>query len=280
MNMGLNGPNWAPEAEGAGTGETPVPVETKEVGTATAEQDKSGQAVAAAEATPAATEQPKPAPAAPATPAVSKAPDWRDNEINRLRAMIEREKGKAPAAPATPATTGAIPTDPAQLDRLVAERAEALRAQQEFNIQCVSAAQAGREAYPDFTARVNELGSRFVNPQDADSVARYNSFLRDTIEATGNNPSAVAKVIYELAGDPNEAYRVMGLSAAARGAEIAKLANAQAAAVSAAPKPITPVGSHGVTHDAIRASDPERADKLSTAEWMARRNNEVNRKSA
>ncbi len=52
--------------------------------------------------------------------------------------------------------------------------------------------------------------------------------------------------------------------------ELTKIASGQGRQVSGAAKPITPVGGRGASHDAIDPTDPERADKLSTAEWMKR----------
>ncbi len=58
--------------------------------------------------------------------------------------------------------------------------------------------------------------------------------------------------------------------------ELARLAGAgKDPGVSAAPKPITPITPVGNRHEQIAASDPAKADQLSSAEWHARRNAEV-----
>ena len=51
------------------------------------------------------------------------------------------------------------------------------------------------------------------------------------------------------------------------------------AAVSGTAKPITPVGSRGQSHVEIDPRDPDKADGLTTAEWMRRREAQVSRTS-
>jgi hypothetical protein len=58
------------------------------------------------------------------------------------------------------------------------------------------------------------------------------------------------------------------------GLELAKRA-LKAPMPSAAPKPVVPVGARGRTHDAVDPADVDRADRLTTAEWMRRREAQV-----
>lgn len=202
--------------------------------------------------------------------------DWRDNEINRLRSQLERAKTAEPkpAAPVAPAP--ALSTPDPDFESRVTARARELSAIEKFDADCVKAANAGKAAFgDDFTSRLKSITSNLVDPRDAASVTRYNMFLRDTLEAADGDPDLVAKVIYELGGDLNEADRVMNLSSVKRGAELARLSAKEPSAVSGAPKPLTPIGGRGEKHETIKASDPGRADSLSTASWMERRNAEV-----
>ena len=80
-------------------------------------------------------------------------------------------------------------------------------------------------------------------------------------------------IIHALGSDLNEAARILALDPVRMGVEVAKLAMRADAGpgVSAAARPITPVGARGAAHTAISADDPDKADRLSTAEWMKRR---------
>jgi hypothetical protein len=153
-------------------------------------------------------------------------------------------------------------------DAEVNRRAAAIAAQNEFNRSCNETAAAGRQQFPDFDTRVAEL-VKTIDQKDPSQVSAYNSFLAAAIE-TGEGP----KLIHALGGDLNEASRIMALSPVKMAIELTKLATG-ATPMTRAPKPVTPVGSRGTSHEAIDASDPERSDKLDTATWMRRREAEL-----
>ena len=118
----------------------------------------------------------------------------------------------------------------------------------------------------DFETFLKEVAD-LDNPIDA---AKYTAFI-DAIIETGDGP----RLIHELASDPSEAERIFKLSPVKQGIALAKLAAMEAPASTAAPKPITPVGNRAGSRIPITPDDVGRADNLSTAEWMARRNQQV-----
>lgn len=253
------------DAAAAGT------AEQNSAAAATTEENSSASGVAAATTFAS-------APNSAAAPAAPARADWRDGEIAKLRAQLERERAKpaaaAAAAPAAPAQRSG--ESDAEFDARVTARAQQIAEAQRFNQQCEAAAASGRSAFGgDFDARIGQIASKLIDRNDPGSVARYNQFLLDAFDAADNDPAKVAKVMYELGGNLDEAYRVINLSSVKRGAELAKLGSATPASVSGAPKPITPIGSRGERHENVSASDPSRADQLSTATWMERRNAEV-----
>lgn len=228
---------------------------------------------AGAAATTAAASAPDSAAAVAAAPARA---DWRDGEIAKLRAQLERERAKPAIAAAPTAPAQRSGESDAAFDARVTARAQQIAEAQRFNQQCEAAAASGRSAFGgDFDARIGQIASKLIDRNDPGSVARYNQFLLDAFDAADNDPAKVAKVMYELGGNLDEAYRVINLSSVKRGAELAKLGSATPTSVSGAPKPITPIGSRGERHESVSASDPGRADQLSTANWMERRNAEV-----
>jgi Ca2+-binding RTX toxin-like protein len=205
--------------------------------------------------------------------------DWRDKEIAKLRAKNRalETAAKAPSAAGTPPAVIPPTGDQAELDRLIEQRAEAKRAQDEFNRQCNEVVTNGREAFPDFMSRVDELKQLrdLTNPSEA---AQYNSFVGAVLET-----EAPARLLYELGANPDEADRITALGPVKQGIELEKLARrlAEPPKASDAPKPprVPPGsgGSAGGSHVAIAPTDPERSDRLSTAEWMRRRNAQTDR---
>lgn len=273
---------WAGEAEGSGGSPQPEPAAGAEL---TPTEPPAGEA--GAEGSPQPIQEDTEGEKAPTAEAAPPAPvDWRNNEINRLRSQLERERTKqATTTPAKPTPAPAPTQTPGESAAAFEERVQAAAQQrvmvQNFERSCNDAAAAGRASFgEDFDNRLKQITGNLVDAKSPDSLARYNQFLLDAIEAADGDPSAVAKVLYELGGDLNEADRVMNLSPVKRGSELARLSAREAAPVSGAPKPITPVSARGERHDAIAASDPTRADKLSTAAWMERRNAEVKAREA
>ena len=105
------------------------------------------------------------------------------------------------------------------------------------------------------------------NESDPKAHAQYMTLLQAVVE----NDDA-PKLLRMLGDDLDEAERLMKLSPTKLGAELVKMTNKTVEPVSSAPKPIRPVGTGGSkTNAEIDPRDASRADKLSTREWMARR---------
>lgn len=195
-------------------------------------------------------------------------PDHRDRRIAKLTAKLKAAQeqlaaAKPGAAIEPPTPPSAVPPD--------AVRAEALRLreQEKFLETCNEAAVLGRSTFgeKEFNSAVAVL-SEDVNPANPAEQARYEQFLQSAIE-TG----AAHKVIMLLAQDLTEADRIMDLPPAKQAIALERLAaKAPAEKVSSAAKPITPIGRLGAQHTQIDPGDAARADQLSTAEWMKRRN--------
>jgi hypothetical protein len=243
-----------------------------------------------APAAPPAAETPAPAPEAPATPAPAPAPapaaekpsDWRDRRIARLTAQLREEQQKGKNAPAQPAAA-AKPLDPtADFNKRVADAAAAQVAATRFNEKSNAAASAGRQKYgkDEFNSSIRSLVSQFVpDDNDREALGRYNAFISAAL-ATGH----AEDVIYELGRNLDDAEAVMELDPLELTAELTRRFAAPAAAgavrneISAAPKPIRPITPGNET--VLDPANPDQAGKLSTAEWMARRNEQVAKRSA
>lgn len=217
---------------------------------------------------------------APSAPSPTRQQDWRDRRIAKLTAQLKqlRESGAGGATdPGPAAAPGTFTRD--DVERLANERAQALASQQIFNERCNQTAQEGRRQFgtQEFNAAISALQETF-DAQDQAQQAAYFAMLDAAME-TGEGP----KILFELGQDQNEASRIMGLSPAKMGLELAKRLSHQPIVpnVSGAPKPIAPVrGGQGRSHDPIDPSDADRADRLSTAEWMKRREEQVRRQEA
>jgi hypothetical protein len=232
------------------------------------------------------TKTPDPAPALAADnkepdPAPAPAADWKDKRIAQLTAKL-REVEKAPkaAAPVQPPNPGvvAMPGTPefqALVDAEANKKAGVVAQVQAFNAACDATAAEGRKVWQDFDSRVANL-QKLVDGTNPAEVQLFNNFLAAAIE-TGEGP----KVIYELGGDLNEAHRILTLPPIKMGVALVKLAVGQGPAreISGAPKPIKPVGNTNTNVEA-RPDDPDQGDRLSTAEWMKRRNAQVDQKFA
>jgi hypothetical protein len=211
-------------------------------------------------------------------PSAKPAQDWRDKRIAKLTAQLRDLQSKtghtavagAPAAP-PPAAVVAMPGTK-EFDALVEERAEvkatAKAATIAFNEACNQTAAKGRESFSDFDSRVQAL-QQLVNPADVGEAQAYNNFLFAAME-TGDG----ARVLHALGGNLDEAERILALPPVKMGIELAKLALGKGPdqAISNAPKPITPVGTTRSSNARIDPTDTDNSDRLSTAEWMKRRN--------
>lgn len=194
-----------------------------------------------------------------------KEPGWKDREIARLRAKLAANAGKPDDLPPPPA--GSLTE--ADVERRANERAEQLAAKRIFDQACNETVQAGRTAHPDFDSRLAGL-KELVDPRDASQVQTYNDFLAAVLE-TGDQ---AAEIIYALGGDQDEAARIMTLPPVKLAAALAGLSNKTAPGGNLS-KPIVPIGRKGPQNEEIDPADANRADKLSTATWMERRNTQV-----
>jgi hypothetical protein len=220
--------------------------------------------------------------AAPAPAPVEKPSDWRDRRIARLTAQLREEQQKGKAAAPAPAPTK--PLDPtADFNSRVAAAAAAQVAATRFNEKSNAAAASGRAKYgkDEFNSSIRSLVSQFVpDDSDRDALGRYNAFITAAL-ATGH----AEDVIYELGRNLDDAESVMELDPLEMTAELTRrfaVPGAAAAAnkneISSAPKPIRPIVPGNET--ILDPANPDQAGKLSTAEWMARRNEQVAKRSA
>lgn len=205
--------------------------------------------------------------------------DWRERrlkeqtakrrEAERRAADLEAELAQYRTGNTSGAAAGASGATEPDLDQLVEARAAERAAVAEFNRQCNEVAASGQEEFgqAEFNSRVQAL-TGLVDRGDPQEAIRYNQFLVAAIE-TGDAP----KLLHQLGGDLNEAARIMALSPVKMAVELTKLAaKAPAAEVSGAPKPIRPLATGGTrSHEAIAPDDPDRGDRLTTREWMQRR---------
>lgn len=213
---------------------------------------------------------------AQAPPPQRETPDWRDKRIatltRRLRELQEQQGQppvRQPSAPEGP--TGLTQND---IDRLAEQKAQSLAAIHEFNRRCDEVAMAGRQAFGDnrFNERIGQL-QKLVDVNDPQSVQTYNMFLTAAID-TGE----ASKLLYALGADLDEAQRIMGMSPTRMAAELTRKAMAVdngTTQVSGAPRPLTPIGGRGASHELISPDDPDRADHLGTTEWMRRREAQI-----
>ena len=191
--------------------------------------------------------------------------DWRDKRIAKLTAQLR----EAQAAQTT--QSGSQNSDP-NVDFESRVRAEAARiaAAEQFNARCLDVVNQGRKEFADFDSRVENL-KRVVSGGDQNAVSQYSGLIAAAIE-TGEG----AKIIHQLGSDLNLAASLMEMTPVKMGMELAKLALADnpGPAISGAPKPIRNLGA-AAQHSAIDPTDPTRAARLSTAEWMKRREQQV-----
>ena len=232
--------------------------------------------------------------APPATPEPPQQTDWRDRRIGEqqqrlrernariaeLEAQLRVAGGQPPAQPGQGNGTQQPqyqqqppPTFPqGDIQRQINEAAERMAANREFNRRCDEVAEQGRRAYQGFDARVQRLAG-LIDNNDPIQVQRYNNFLSAALE-TGQ----AARLVFDLGGDLNEAARIMALDPMRMAVELTKLsARASTTEASRAPNPITPAATIAQSmRTSIQPDDPDSADGLSTEEWMARREEQVN----
>lgn len=211
-----------------------------------------------------------------AKPAPEPAPkkDWREDRIATLTAKLNEERDKnaalaaAAKAPPVPAPAPQAGESPAEFEARVQRRAAQIAQQEAFNTKSDAIATAARETYgaSEFNARLTNIQST-INQRDPIEVQAYARLM-----ATALDTDDPGKVIFLLGEDPSRAANVLAMSPTKMALEVAKLAIAEPPEVSRAPKPLTLVEANGqADRIEIDPSDPTRADKLSTKEWMARR---------
>lgn len=212
----------------------------------------------------------------------AEAPDWREARLRvetakrreaeaRVRELEARQVAKPPVEDS--AGKAARYTDD-DVNRLADQKAAMQSQWRAFSDACDATAAQGRRDFTDFDSRVGEL-RRLVDQNDVESQGAYNRFLAAAME-TGE----AAKILHALGGDLNEAQRIMSLAPVKMGVEMAKLAMGQGKEFSKAPKPINAINSRGSARVEISPDDAERADNLSTAEWMKRREAQVKERDA
>ncbi len=222
---------------------------------------------------PAPTPAPVPAATPPATPP-EKQPWYleRIDQLTRknyeLTARVEAAQ-TPPAAtpPATPPADGKVYTQ-AELDQLSNQKAAALVDTNSFNAQCNVVYEKGVAAHPDFQQKLHML-----NTLSGGLMQR--PLIEAAIEA-GNAES----LLYELGSKPEVAQEILTLPPAKMAVRLAKMSaelskTPPAKPVSGAPEPIVPkVGGQTAVEQGL--DDPN----LSTAEWMAKRKADLQKKRA
>lgn len=199
---------------------------------------------------------------------------------NTVRAILSRAvppaaapaaEGDAPvAAPAAPAPQSRVPSREEYLAD-VQRTAHSMAAMENFNAKCNDVASKGSKEFEDFNTRASEM-QQLYDPNDAGEAARFHGLLEGVIEAGGADAH---KLYYEIAGNMNLASELMELSPFQLGTRLAKMAAPKgAAAPSGAPRPVRVVKGSG-DFVAATPSDPNRSDRLSTADWMEKRSKEA-----
>jgi hypothetical protein len=192
-------------------------------------------------------------------------------EVDKRRKLEEQL-----AAQLSPVTGDENSLTEAEIERRVNERAAALAQAQAFETRCQEIVRQGEQEFG--TDAFRQSASELVKLRGDSPAERrhYNEFL-DALYETGQG----ARVLHQLGGDLNEAARILALTPARMAVALAKMALSEPPApASKAPKPVTPIGSPSGTRERIPASDVERSDRLSTAEWMARREAEIKSRNA
>jgi hypothetical protein len=203
--------------------------------------------------------------------------DWKDRRLAKVTAQkreLEARLRALAGGQETPAPVeGEARYTQADLDREANARAERLADTRAFSRQCDDVRSAGVKQFPDFAKRIDALSSvaDHSNPREAQA---YLTMLQASI-ATG----AAAQVLHHLGGTPDEAERLMNLTPVQQAVEITKLAEklqAPKVAASAAPRPPSAsVTGSGGSPSAIDPADARNADKLSSADWFKKRNEQV-----
>lgn len=209
-------------------------------------------------------EAPKTPEAKPADPNEA----WKAKKYDSVYARLKAAEAERDALRA-----GKPPVD----DALVQQRAEALAATTDFNRRCNEVAAAGAKQFPDFKEKIGNLRQLVAVPGDAALEKSYGELIEAVIE-TGD---AAARITHELGSNLELAEQIFNLRPVQRAAKLAELAAKKSEPEpSQAPKPVTPVGQRAGSGELINPADPVKADKLSTREWMKRREEYVAKQRA
>jgi hypothetical protein len=249
----------APETEGASPGEEPEIVAAQEP-----------------------ENQPEAAPPEVVLPAATPPVAWQEKRIAKLTARHkENEQTIKGLREELEALKVGKPEglDEAEISRRADERAKELATAKAWNDSCEKILKAGHQRFgeADFAKRIAE-SVRVINPNDQQELGKYNQFIAQLIEMEVAGPE---QVIFDLWGDPANAARVLDLSPAKMAVEIQKMATKPAQGEEEVlPKPIKPITRAGGARQEIDPADKEQADRLSTAEWMRRREAQVEKARA
>lgn len=205
--------------------------------------------------------------------------DWREKVLAKKTAKVHEltEKLKAFENSADDTKSNAsIPTPSTQefneaVDRVANERAQAIAATTAFDRACVDVLKQGNSEFDDFSDKLTNF-QHIVDQNDQAERGKYATFVSAAIE-TGD----AARILYTLAGDLDQAQRIMDMHPIKMAIELTKLSAGTATRreISNAPSPIKPLGKTQTQDAEIKASDPLRSDKLSTKTWMERRQAEA-----
>ena len=148
----------------------------------------------------------------------------------------------------------------AEIDR----RAEQKLAERLFNESCNATYTAGKKEFGDFDEAVQSLNTAFPN-----------QITRDVLEPITALPNGAA-VYRHLGLNPDEAHRILGLSPARMGLELAKLSaslSEKPKPVSKAPAPVKPIDGHA------RAAEDLYDPKMPIAQWIKLREKQIREKN-
>lgn len=256
---------------------TPEEIEAKRIADEAAEAARVAEEARLAEEAKLAAPVPKPGdppivPLEPEAGKVPKAQDWRDKRIEVLTSKLRSTEGDLAITRSQLAQSGGESDEAFELrvQQAAQQRAGALAQEQKFNDDSLAVVIEARKVFPDFDQKMGGFG-QLLDLRTPEGAGAYRQFISTALE-TGN----AGPVLYALAGDLDEAARVMNLSPTKQAIEMTRLAaKAPLDPITKAPKPIVPISRRTESHDEIDPGDAARADQLSTAEWMKRRNAQV-----
>lgn len=189
------------------------------------------------------------------------AAEARAKELQDRLEAAERARQDPNQPPEERRATPQAPQTQAEFDRAVAARAADMARVQAFN-QAANATHAeGVKTYgADFDASLQSLNRAL------------GGLPTPLVEAAIDTDKA-ALVLYQLGRDPEEAQRIAGLSASKMAIALERIASKPAVvpAVSKVPAPIRPLSG-------ASRGEPD-PDKMSTDEWIAARNAQVDKKT-